>query len=74
MRWALVRSFRHSRVPIGYRVRLFSGGWRGNGEEGSSPDERVPLQLGVLGVGGDTDQPGKRMIDRSTRSTLRIVS
>jgi hypothetical protein len=37
-------------------------------------DERVPLQLGVLGVGGNTDQPGKGMIDRSTRSTLRIVS
>ena len=53
---------------------MFSGGWRGNGEEGSSPDERVPLQLGVLGVGGDTDQLGKRIIDRSTRSTLRIVS
>ena len=61
-------------MGIGYRVRLFSGGWRGNGKEGSSADERVPLQLGFLGVGGDTDQPGKEMIDRSTRSTLRIVS
>jgi len=47
------------RKRIGYRVRLFSGGWRGNGKEGSSADERVPLQLGVLGVGGDTNQPGK---------------
>ena len=62
------------RKPIGYQVRLFSGAWRGNGKEGSSADERVPLQLGVLGVPGDTDQPGKRMIDRSTRSTLLIVS
>jgi hypothetical protein len=55
-------------------VRFVSGGWRGNGKEGSSADERVALQLGVLGVGGDTGQPGKGMIDRSTRSTLRIVS
>ena len=62
------------RSRIGYRVRLFSGGWRGNGKEGFSADERVRLQLGVLGVGGDTDQPGRGMIDRSTRSTLRIVS
>jgi hypothetical protein len=54
-------------------VRFFSGGWRGKGKEGSSADERVPLQLGVPGVGGDTDQPGKGMIYRKTRSTLRIV-
>jgi len=39
-----------ARSPIGHRVRLFSGGWRGNGKEGSSADERVPLQPGVLGV------------------------
>ena len=45
-------------------MRLFSGAWRCMGKEGSSADELVPLQLGVLGVGGDTDQPGKRMIDR----------
>jgi hypothetical protein len=56
------------------RCGLFSDAWRGNGKEGSSADERVPLQLGVLGVGGDTDQPDKRMIDRTTRSTLRIDS
>ena len=65
--------FQPSSKRIGDRVRLFSGGWRGNGKEGSSADERVPLQLGVLGVGGDTDQPCKAMIDRSTRSTLRVV-
>ena len=40
----------------------------------NADNQHAPLQLGVLGVGGDTDQPGKGMIDRSTRSTLRVVS
>ena len=47
------------RARIGYPVRLFSGAWPGKGKEGCSADERVPLQLGVLGVGADTYQPGK---------------
>jgi hypothetical protein len=30
-------------------------------------NERVPLQLGVLGVGGDRAQPEKVLIDRSNQ-------
>src|SRR5665647_367939 len=38
-------------------------------EDPSAPhrNERVPLQLGVLGVGGDTDQLDKVMINRSNQ-------
>jgi hypothetical protein len=63
-----------SQLGIGCRVRLFSGGWRGNGKEGSGADERVPLQTGCPESRwrhGPTRQGGDRP---GTRSRLRIVS
>jgi len=62
---------RNPQVRPGTTASALSSGWgSANGcgcshaagavtKSGSSADERVPLQLGVLGAGGDTNQPGK---------------